>query len=181
MTSNTARFFVAILSFFATSLAYGETSQRTFALPENGRLLMMVPTEWKSEVQQPANQTPPTIAIAPKDGPAFEILISVIPTASQNADILSDASMHAKVAAAAQAALTQSVERDLPLKEIKGSSAHGFFFTATDRAPNPGEFKFLTQGMLRAGTLALLFTILSNDGQEPVVKTALEMLGSAGQ
>lgn len=33
---------------------------------------------------------------------------------------------------------------------VAGASGPGFYYSATGRAPNPGEFTFLTQGMLRA-------------------------------
>ena len=58
--------------------------------------------------------------------------------------------------------------------EFQGRSGPGFY-SATDRAPKPGEFKFLTQGIVRVGELAVTFTI-PNDGQEAVVKQALEAL-----
>jgi hypothetical protein len=57
----------------------------------------------------------------------------------------------------------------------------GFYFSATDRAPKPDEYKFLTQGVVRVGELSVTFTILTNDGQDAVVKQALDALKSATQ
>jgi hypothetical protein len=71
------------------------------------------------------------------------------------------------------------VEGVLPLQEIKGVDGRGFYFTATDRAPKPGEAKYLTQGIIRVGEISLAFTVLTNDGQEAVVRAALEMLRTA--
>jgi hypothetical protein len=65
--------------------------------------------------------------------------------------------------------------------EFQGRSGPGFYFSATDRAPKPGEYKFLTQGIVRVGELSVTFTILTNDGQEAVVKQALEALKGASQ
>jgi hypothetical protein len=49
----------------------------------------------------------------------------------------------------------------------------------TDKAPNPGEYKYLTQGMLRVSELVVSFSILTNDGQEQVREDALALLKSA--
>jgi hypothetical protein len=57
----------------------------------------------------------------------------------------------------------------------------GFYFAATDRAPKPDEYKFLTQGVVRVGELSVTFTILTNDGQDAVVKQALDALKGATQ
>jgi hypothetical protein len=79
----------------------------------------------------------------------------------------------------AHEATSQSVERVLPIQEIKGVDGRGFYFAATDRAPKPGEYKYLTQGMIRVGEIALAFTILTNDGEESVVQAALKILRTA--
>ena len=79
----------------------------------------------------------------------------------------------------AQGAKAQAVERDLPIIEFQGRSGPGFYFSATDRAPKPGEFKSLTQGIVRVGELAVTFTILTNEGQDPIVKQAIDALKGA--
>ena len=73
----------------------------------------------------------------------------------------------------------QAVEKTIPLKEIRGTEGKGFYYFATDRAPKPGEYKYLNQGKLLVGELIVIFTILTNDGQEAVVSSALEMLKTA--
>ena len=52
-------------------------------------------------------------------------------------------------------------------------------FFSTDRAPKPDEYKYMTQGMILVGDIALTFTILTNDGQEIVITNALSMLKSS--
>jgi len=49
----------------------------------------------------------------------------------------------------------------------------------TARAPAPREYKYLTRGIVRVGEIALAFTVLTNDGQEGVVKATLKMLRTA--
>ena len=80
------------------------------------------------------------------------------------------------MASAAKDAEPRSVEGSLSLQDFQGSSGHGFYFRATDKAPPPGEWKYLTQGMVRTGPIALTFSILTNDGGEATEKAALEMI-----
>ena len=48
-------------------------------------------------------------------------------------------------------------------------------------APKVGEFKYLTQGIVCLGQINVAFTILTNDGQESVIKAALDALREALQ
>jgi hypothetical protein len=85
------------------------------------------------------------------------------------------------VVSAAKSAEQQSVEGSLPLQSLVGASGRGYYFRATDRAPKPGEWKYLTQGMIRTGEIALTFTILTNDGQAAIEKAAVDMIRVAVQ
>ncbi len=62
------------------------------------------------------------------------------------------------------------------LHGLVGPNSRGYYFFATDRAPAPGEWKYLTQGAVQVGAIALTFTILTNDGQEADAKAALELI-----
>lgn len=84
-----------------------------------------------------------------------------------------------QVKRAAEHARPQAVEHDINLKELKGASGIGYYFFATDRAPKPDEYKYMTQGMILVGDIALAFTILTNDGQDNVIADALSMLKNA--
>ena len=74
---------------------------------------------------------------------------------------------------------SQAVEETLKIVELKGSSGRGYYFSATDKAPKPGEYKFMTQGILLVGELTVTFTILTNDNQKDTVNDALTMLRTA--
>lgn len=98
-----------------------------------------------------------------------------------NPPVPADATIHSIVTSAAKDAESQSVERSLAVQNLVGASGRGYYFRATDRAPKLGEWKYLTQGIIRTGAIALAFTILTNDGQAPVEKAALEMIRLAVQ
>ena len=87
--------------------------------------------------------------------------------------------IRSQVAKAAADAKAEAVEKTIPVLELQGDSGGGYYFSATDRAPKPGEYKYMTQGMIRIGELATTFTILSNDGAGSVVPDTLRSLKRA--
>jgi hypothetical protein len=72
-----------------------------------------------------------------------------------------------------------AVESYLEVRHIAGQNGVGFYFSATDRNPGPGRFKYMNQGALQAGSLTLWFTILTDEGQDTVAVEALAMLQAA--
>lgn len=163
-------------SLIAVALA---VSPQMFELPDHGILTLLVPDGWTGEMTQPRSQSPSTITMGPQSGPKFVIFIAAMrPTASVG-KMPDENTIRSEVAEAAKTVASQSVEGALPIQEIKGLDGRGFYFAATDRAPKPGEAKNLTQGIIRVGEISLAFTVLTNDGQEAVVRSALDMLRTA--
>ena len=149
---------------------------RSFTLGHHGTIALLVPDSWTADVRGSTNPESFAILMTPKSGPSFEILVNIPFPPTASAKLPDAAAMRKEVSAAAQEAARQSVEHSLPLQELTGPAVSGFYFRATDRAPLPGEFKYMAQGMARSGGLVLAFTILTNDGQDDVAETALEML-----
>jgi len=77
--------------------------------------------------------------------------------------------------------VAQSIEKSAEVRRINGDRNEGYYFSLTDSAPAPGEYKCMTQGLIRVGDLLISFTVLSNDATQKVRDAALEMLQSALQ
>ena len=157
------------------------TSESQYLLPGHGFITMQVPISWFDTISQPPKGSPPTITIKPLRGNSFVILITPIwPT---NYAILSPSkdTIRQRVKHAAEKIKDYAEEIDINVLELKSASVFGYYFSATDKAPKPGEYKFMTQGMLGVGELTVSFTILTNYGQEDVIQDALTMLKSASQ
>ena len=154
---------------------------QSFVLPGHGTLLLNVSDGWKSDLKQPPGRLPPTIGFGGQSGGSFIVLVTAVWGSSPGGAAPDDAKIKSTVASAAKSAETQSVEGSLALQEVVGPSGRGYYFRATDQAPKPGEWKYLTQGMIRTGGIALTFTILTNDGQAAMEKAALEMIRLAVQ
>jgi hypothetical protein len=153
--------------------------ERRYALPDHGYFVAQVPHAWTDQLRQPPNRLPPTIAFRPASGRAFEILLTTVWPSTKDRPRPSPEILRKQVEQIAETAKSQAIEPTLRIVELQGRSSRGFYFSATDRAPKPGEYKFLTQGMVSVGELTVAFTILTNEGQETIIKQAIELLKSA--
>lgn len=162
---------------FAVS-AHAQSTVRRYQLPDHGKLALNVPDGWVDNVDQPEGGLPPTISLKQKSGKAFDVLITPIwpVTAARR---LTPAKVEEIVKGSANQAAPQAVERKIDIKPLQGTSGAGHYFFATDKAPAPGEHKFMTQGALTVGELLLTFTILTDDGQADIAKQALEIITTA--
>lgn len=169
--------YIIVLSFFsAASLGFAEESaMRSYSLPAHGSLRLQVPQSWQDELKQ-IKDLPPTIVFSPQRDPAFQVMVTAIFPPRADMALPTEKDVKEIVEKAAATAESQAVEGKLVVRELRGASAAGYYFAATDRAPKNGEYKYLTQGILRVGGCLLSFSVLTNDGSENVAPAALLML-----
>jgi hypothetical protein len=145
-------------------------------LPGGGALVLPAPDGW-SGTQQAGPV--PTLTLGPGGGKAFQVLVSPL-VRSNGATAPADAdSLRRLTASALQRAQGQAVEKRLQLQSLQSASVQGFFFDATDRAPEPDGYKNLTQGVAAVQGLPVSFTVLSNGQADTVRRPALAMLRGA--
>jgi hypothetical protein len=154
-------------------------TERRYPLPQRGFFQMKVPTNWRDQLRQPSQPLPPTIAFRPGKGRPFDVLVTPIWRARPDVPSATKDALRQQVVRTIENVKSQAVENELTAVEFQGASGPGFYFSATDRAPKPDEYKFMTQGILKVSELTVTFTILTNEGQEQVVRDALAMLQSA--
>ena len=159
--------------------AEGETKH--YALPDKTSLELSIPAGWQDEVKEGESGTPPTIFLTPREGPRFQLLVTPIWRPRPEVPVASAEQIRQSVQRAADQVKPQAAESFLPVQELTGAKGPGYYFSATDKAPKPDQFKYLTQGMLLVGELAVTFSILTNDGQEKMRDAALDMLKRAAQ
>jgi hypothetical protein len=155
--------------------ADGETKK--YPLPNNTTLELTVPAGWQDEAKAKEGNNPAAIYFTPKQGAPFKVF--VIPVGTAKADTDTAIQMRIAVQQQADKVKPQAAEPILTAEEFKGAPGAGYFFSATDPAPKPNEFKFLSQGMLLVGEVVVGFGVLTNDGQESVKEQAFAMLKGA--
>jgi hypothetical protein len=148
------------------------------SLPERPALIIPLPVGWRGQVRRATPNLPPTVMLSSITEKNFEVMVTPIWPPSTDAKPLTPDFLRAMVAAGAQKAKAQAVEKDLPVRDLSGQGLSGAYFSATDRAPKPGEYRNLTQGMVAVGELHVGFTILSNGDAGAVTGPAIQMLQS---
>lgn len=167
------------LALTALLLCAADASARKYPLAQRGSLQLNVAAAWADEVREPPGGVPPAIMFRPRSGAPFEILVTPIWRPRPDIPEATTEAIRSAVQRAADEAKPDSVEQDISIRELTGASGPGFYFSATAKAPKPGEYRYLTQGIVKVSDLTVTFTILTNEGQEQVAKDALDMVRGA--
>ena len=75
--------------------------------------------------------------------------------------------------------LPNALESKIRLEELRVGDVVGYHFTLTDRAPKPGEFKYLIEGARGFPQMLVMFSILAQDRQSEVCREALSMIAAS--
>jgi hypothetical protein len=156
-------------------------SDHAYPLQNHTGLVLAVPDDWKQEIKSARPDGPQSLFFTPQNGTAFAVAVTPIVVMKDGSNIPATQAIRALVSASAQRLAARTVEKELAIKPIVGPFCRGYYFFATDRAPAPGQWKYLTQGIARVGGIDVAFDILTNDGQEAVAKAALDMIRHARQ
>lgn len=140
-----------------------------------------VPEAWTDEIKRAKEDLPPTLTFKPGGVPASEIHMTPMLSTQQDPGFNSPEKIRSIVEDAGKKFLPQTLEKKLVIREMKGKSLHGLYYTLTDKKPDlpASEFKVMTQGAFAVGELLVTFTIFTQTQDSPVVKTALEMIAGA--
>jgi hypothetical protein len=156
-----------------------KTAARRYPLPEHGFLELQAPADWREIVRRPTEPGPPTIVFGPAKGTPFEVSLTPAWEEGSAGPTASERTMRERVERYLEGVKPNVVEKEIDVVKLEGPSGRGFYFSATDKAPRPGDYKFLTHGVLKVGGLAVSFTILTRDGQEQIIRDAMAMLKAA--
>lgn len=174
-------FFGLLLSLAGPALSQDKNfSFRSYDLPRHGTLQLSVPRTWNDQLVPPKKKGgPPTIVFSSETGTDFNMRIT--PLWAMQGEVVPQNinDIRRSVTTAIEDAKSVSLETEIPMQDLQGTAGSGYYFSVTDRAPKPGEFKFMTQGMLLVGDLVLGFTLLSNEGAETAVGAAMAVLKTA--
>lgn len=154
------------------------TTRHDFAAG-NGTLQLDVPNAWAAGTAAPAPMGLSSILFGSEADPRFQVSLTPFPSIDARA-------VEETVKRAAEQIGPQSIEADPKLLQLSGAQGSGWYFSATDKqyadpkiVPGPGEYKFVTQGTLVVGKIAVVFTILTNEDGHAVSEAALAMVKKA--
>ena len=124
---------------------------------------------------------PPTIIFDPAKGNDFQVMIVVLWGKPGDQDFNSQEKVRTVVGKYGKEVLPNASETKITLQEIKGATSTGYYFSITDKAPNPGEYRYMTRGSLGVGNLLFNFTILHRVKESQAVRDAFSLLREAKQ
>ena len=90
-------------------------------------------------------------------------MLVMVMAKTRPADADADKTMRAIMESAARELAPQSVEKEIKVEPFGSGGTRGYRICLTDRAPKPGEFKFMCEGMASSGNHVVQFTVLYND------------------
>jgi hypothetical protein len=146
------------------------------SVPGAGALVLPAPEGWRSGRQPGAV---PTVSLTPASGNSFLVMVSPLVATDGRVAPSSPESLRRLVELGASMVKPQAVEASLPIQSFGSGEVQGSYFSATDRAPKPGEFKYMTQGAVSVNGVPVAFTILTNGNPQAVIEPALRMLAGA--
>ena len=134
---------------------------RSFAIPSHGRLTLRLPSGYRAR-SRPI-PTPPSVyvEIGPSSGDDFNLQVTAVWLDSTQL-ARARTSLKAGVQDASRGPAAQSVEKDVTIQDIPGVQGAGYFYSLTDKAPGPGEYKYMSQGTLVTGEVMVTFTLLQH-------------------
>jgi hypothetical protein len=165
----------------SSSLAAGLKEIRKYAIPDHGVLELNMPISWQSNIYKPRENLPLTIIFAPTEGNDFQGLITVLWDTVGESDFNNPEKVRTLVEKDGKKVLPRAVESTIVLKEIRGPQNTGYFYSLTDKAPKPGEFRYITRGEMIVRNLILNVTILHRVKESEAVREALFMLRQGKQ
>jgi hypothetical protein len=178
----------AVLALTTLSLAPGASTAATdedgftwrrIKLPDHGSIELLAPAAWTVDAQRFFLFQFPTIELKRPEEEGFYVLIT--PTwGSPDKPHFNDPANVLKITKRARnKAVAWATTRHIDIVEIKGEHLAGYYFSAIDRDPKQGVWKYMTHGWAALGDLLLEFTILNNDAAQPDAAATIVMLQKA--
>lgn len=162
--------------------ADNHTGREEYTIPDHGRLIMDVPTEWQATFYEPQDKSFPVISFYPLDGPkVFQLSVAVFWAEAPLRNLTDPGNLRRFVESVGQEILKQADENTLELEDIVGRSGIGYMFSLSDQDAPEGEYPYLTQGALGVGNVVVVFTLLMQENNTELRKKTLEMLEGARQ
>jgi hypothetical protein len=171
-----------VLTFLTGLPSYAEERGiREYPVPGHGILHLDVPKSWKDQVQEPEDNRPLTISFRPGVGNEFVMMITPLWNSDEENLFGTEEKIRALVEDDWKAFSKKAKESKPKLHQLSGTGSDGFYYTATDRAPKKGEYKYLLRAGIGVGDLLLSVTLLSHKKDSPAIKDGLHILKEARQ
>ena len=155
---------VTLFLLSAAANADSGATGKQYPIPGHGMLELDLPAELDAILDQPAAGGPPAIALRPKQGGDFGVMVVVSWREAADTDFGSDAYLQRVLKEKTRPYLDQLGLAEVPVTRLSGGKNPGYASSMTDESvvgtpPEPGNFPYLRQGVVTTGDLLLTYTI----------------------
>lgn len=155
---------LCLLLAIAMPVSAGAADRISLGAVEQQKLSIEVPNGWEQTESKQAMPGSVSVRLVRRAPPEVAINVTAFPVPeSSPIDVTDKAAILTLVRDTSARFAAQSVEGTLEVVALEAGPLHGGHFTATDKAPGPGEFKYVSQGLAAHGNLMVSFTVLSHD------------------
>ncbi len=130
-------------------------------------------TSWKFSRSEPTAAVP-SVAYTTQDDTVIRIRVM-----TGGRGVGDEEALRSRVLENGMRLLGQAVETDLEILDITGKNAKGYYYILTDKAPKPGEWKYIMEGMYQVNEVVLIITIVSHEKTSEDMADALAMIQHA--
>jgi hypothetical protein len=156
-------------------------AEKSFPIANHGDLLLTVPDGWTQTTEKsPLPGIPSTIKFTANAG-KFEMLVTPLTSPDNKPDFASPANAKKMAEVQLKRMLPSAREMSATIQELKGDHATGYYYTLTDKAPDPGSFEYLTSAHVAVGDALLTVMMLHHQKDLPARQAGLTMLKTASQ
>lgn len=175
--------FLTLAIFLVSDTIYGDqkTEKKRISLPDHGVLELNVPTSWKTKIHKSQENMPPTMIFDPAMGNDFQVTMTVVRGKKGESGFNDSGKVKTFLEKDGQKLLRKTVETKIVLNEMKGIDRTGYYFSVTDKSPEPGEYRYMTRAAIGVGNLLLQVTVLHRVKESGAVQATLSMLREARQ
>ncbi len=176
---NTRRSTSIILIIVCASLLFAQAkkSDCLIPIPSCGKLQLSLPQEWNASINEEKHEEIPTFSIS--IGKDNEILALVSPLSPCGSGEKYD-NIDKMLEEESKMLLPNAVESNVSISKIPSNKNHSiYYFSLTDKAPEPGDFKYLTRIIGLIDNALINITILKHKKDDSRTNTFLSALSKA--
>jgi len=138
--------------------------KKTYPIPGHGTLELQLPAGLGDLLDQPAGEVPPAIALKADDG-SYAVMVVVAWRDPEVSDFGSAEHLRRVLDQERAPYLKQVGTTDAPVANLTGGPNPGVAYLLVDKAlvgkpPEPGNWPYMRQGVIRAGDLLLKYILM---------------------
>ena len=161
----------ALLASFGVPGAGAEAGAR---IPGWGTLTFPLPEGWRVLASTTDSASP--LTLGPSNGRAFEV--RVIPLTSPQTSIppSTPESLSGQANANAKRRARDALEPALSVRQFRAGDSFGYYYSFTDKAPKPGDFRHYTEGLAQIAGYPITFVVISEQASAELLTQVLNFL-----